>query len=74
MNLNYVFECVKWVALLFVVGGALTTSLRIDPLNIYLFNMGALLYIVWATRAKDWNIATVNGVLLLIYVYGAIIS
>lgn len=74
MNINYVFECVKWIALLFVVGGALTTSLRIDPLNLYLFNTGALLYIVWAAKAKDWNIAIVNVALLLIYIYGVLIS
>jgi len=60
----------KWGGCLAVVAGALATSLRIDPLNIYLLNLGALLYLVWAVRIRELNLVLVNGVLLAIYAVG----
>jgi hypothetical protein len=60
----------KWGGFATVVAGALCTSLRIDPLNIYFLNVGAVLYMLWAYRAKDWNIAICNAVLLALYVVG----
>lgn len=60
----------KWSGCGAVVGGALCTSLRIDPLNIYLLNVGALLYLVWALRIRELNLVLVNGVLLAIYAVG----
>ena len=60
----------KWGGCLAVVLGALCTSLRIDPLNIYLLNLGALLYLVWAVRIRELNLVLVNGVLLAIYLVG----
>jgi hypothetical protein len=60
----------KWAGCLAVVLGALCTSLRIDPLNIYLLNLGALLYLVWAVRIRELNLVLVNGVLLAIYLVG----
>ena len=53
-----------------MVLGALCTSLRIDPLNIYLLNAGALLYLIWAIRIRELNLVLVNGVLLAIYLVG----
>jgi len=44
--------------------------LRIDPLNIYFLNVGALLYLLWAIRIKERNLIIVNGVLLALYVVG----
>lgn len=60
----------KWGGCAAVVGGALCTSLRIDPLNIYLLNVGALLYLVWALRIRELNLVLVNAVLLAIYAVG----
>jgi hypothetical protein len=60
----------KWGGCLTVVLGALCTSLRIDPLNIYLLNAGALLYLVWAVRIGERNLIIVNAVLLAIYIVG----
>jgi hypothetical protein len=60
----------KWGGCAAVVGGALCTSLRIDPLNIYLLNLGALLYLIWAVRIKERNLIIVNGVLLAVYIVG----
>ena len=53
-----------------MLAGALFTSLRIDPLNIYFLNAGALLYLIWAVRIKETNLIIVNGVLLALYVLG----
>ena len=60
----------KWGGMLSVVLGALATSFRIDPVNIYLLNLGALLYLIWAVRIREWNLIVVNAVLLLIYIIG----
>jgi hypothetical protein len=60
----------KWGGCATVVLGALCTSLRIDPLNIYLLNAGALLYLLWALRIRELNLVLVNGVLLAIYIVG----
>ena len=60
----------KWGGCATVVLGALCTSLRIDPLNIYFLNVGALLYLLWAIRIKERNLIIVNGVLLALYVVG----
>lgn len=60
----------KWTGLISTLLGALCTSLRIDPLNIYLLNIGALLYLTWSWRIKDINLVIVNAGLLLIYIVG----
>ena len=60
----------KWSGMVAVVAGALCTSLRIDPLNIWLLNMGALLYLIWGYRIREWNLVVVNAVLLAIYAIG----
>jgi hypothetical protein len=60
----------KWAGCATVLGGALATSLRIDPLNIYLLNLGALFYLVWSMRIREWNLVVVNGALLAIYIVG----
>ena len=60
----------KWGGCLTVVLGALCTSLRIDPLNIYLLNVGALMYLLWAVRIRELNLILVNAVLLAIYILG----
>lgn len=60
----------KWVACAVTLAGASCTALRIDPTNIYLLNLGAVLYLIWAVRIREWNLVVVNAVLLLIYCVG----
>lgn len=64
----------KWCACLVTLAGALCTSLRIDPLNIYLLNLGAVLYLSWGYRIREWNLVAINTGLLLIYLYGLYLS
>jgi hypothetical protein len=60
----------KWVACAVTLAGATCTALRIDPMNIYLLNAGAILYLAWSIRIREWNLIVVNAVLLLIYIVG----
>lgn len=60
----------KWAACFVTLGGALTTSLQMDPLNIYLLNVGSVLYLTWAVRIRETSLVVINAGLLLIYVVG----
>ncbi len=64
----------KWTATWITLAGALCTSLRIDPLNVYLLNLGALLFLFWAFRIRDRAMITVNAGLLGIYILGLFFS
>lgn len=63
----------KWTACAFVCAGALCTSLRIDPANIYLLNIGTILYLVWSIRIREINLIVVNGLLLVLYAVGLVV-
>ena len=63
----------KWVACAVTLSGALCTSLQIDPLNIWLLNGGAVLYLVWSWRIREWSLVTINFGLLAIYILGLVI-
>jgi hypothetical protein len=63
-------DIVKWLALAATLGGAICTSFRIDPLNVYLLNLGSLLYLTWSIRVRDINLICVNAGLMLIYIVG----
>ena len=60
----------KWTGCVFTILGALATSFHFGNYNIYLFNAGSLLYLIWSFRIKEVNIMVVNFVLLLIYFIG----
>jgi len=63
----------KWSACAATICGALCTSLSLDPLNIVLLNIGAVLYLTWSLRIREWSLVAVNGGLLTIYALGAIL-
>ena len=60
----------KWCACFLTLAGALTTSLQIEPLNIYLLNVGSVLYLTWAIRIRELSLVVINTGLLVIYVVG----
>lgn len=60
----------KWVALCITLAGAICTSFNIVPLNIYLLNLGSVLYATWGYRIREPNLVIVNGGLLAIYLMG----
>jgi len=71
INLDFIL---KWVACGVTLAGALCTALRIDPMNIYLLNAGAFLYLVWAVRIRELNLIVINASLLTIYVVGLFVQ
>ena len=63
-----------WQGTLLTLAGALCTSLRIDPLNVYLLNVGSASFLWWAIRIQDRAMITVNAGLLAIYMIGLFFS
>ena len=70
--MNIVFV-VKWVATVITLGGAIATALMFDPLNIWLLNLGAFLFLIWGYLIRDKAMITVNAGLLMVYLIGLII-
>ena len=62
---------IKWVATSVTLAGAVATAAMFDALNIWLLNIGSLLFLIWAFMIKEKAMITVNSGLLLIYVFGA---
>lgn len=60
----------KWVATIVTIAGAIATALMIDPLNIWLLNLGAFLFLIWGVLIKEKAMIAVNAGLLLVYVGG----
>ncbi len=60
----------KWVATVITLAGAVCTAFMIDPLNIWLLNLGAFLFMIWGYLIRDKAMITVNAGLLLVYVGG----
>jgi hypothetical protein len=73
MKSEKVNTILEWSATIVTVGAALATALSVDPLNIYLFNIGSVLWLVWAVRIKRASLVVVNVGLLAVYVYGLIV-
>jgi hypothetical protein len=67
-------SALAWTATGLTLAGALCTSLRIDPLNVYLLNLGSATFLWWAYRIRDRAMITVNAGLLAIYMIGLFYS
>ena len=63
----------KWMGTVLTVSGAVATSLAMDPLNIWLLNLGSIFWLAAAVRMKDHALIMVNAALLTIYGFGFII-
>jgi hypothetical protein len=66
-------DIIKWIATVITLLGALATALMYDPLNVYLLNLGAIFFLVWAVMIKEKAMITVNAGLLLIYITGLVV-
>lgn len=60
----------KWIATVITLAGAVCTAFMIDPLNIWLLNLGALLFMFWGIMIRDKAMITVNAGLMLVYIVG----
>ena len=72
-NLMSLANKIKWIATAITLSGALATALMFDPLNIYLLNIGAALFLVWCYLIRDKAMMTVNAGLLATYILGLVI-
>jgi len=63
----------KWSGTFFTLAGSLATALMFDPLNVYLLNIGAIFFLMWAVMIRERAMITVNAGLLLIYIIGLIV-
>ena len=62
----------QWSATIVTVLGALFTSMNIYPANVIAFNVGSVIWLIYAVRVKMSSLVAVNAGLLLIYVAGLI--
>ena len=68
------FSCkIKWIATIITLAGAIATALMYDPLNIYLLNIGAALFLWWGALIRDRAMITVNAGLLIVYIIGIMV-
>ena len=63
-------EFLKWLGTALTIAGAVATALAIDPLNVYLFNAGAVTWLLAAIRMKEKSLIVVNAGLLAVYLFG----
>ena len=63
----------KWSALVLTLTGAVCTSMKLDPTNVYLLNLGCVVYLAWSWRIREWSLVLVNAGLLAIYLPGAVL-
>lgn len=66
-------EIFKWAGTAFTLIGAIATALAFDPLNVFMFNLGSLAWLIAAVRMKDTSLIAVNSGLLAIYFIGFLI-
>jgi uncharacterized protein with PQ loop repeat len=62
----------QWSATVITILGAVFTSMNIYPANVIAFNLGSVLWLIYAIRVKVSSLVAVNAGLLLIYVAGLI--
>lgn len=63
---------IKWVATAVTLFGAALTSLNVTPVNVYVLNVGSVLFLLWALRIKDRAMISVNFGMLAIYGFGTV--
>ena len=63
-------DFLKWIATLITLAGALATALALDPLNIWLLNLGSVLFLMWGILIREKAMVAVNAGLLGIYAFG----
>lgn len=65
-------DIIKWIATIVTLVGAILVSLDVQPWSIYMMNLGAFLFLVWAILVKEIALIIVNVGLLLIYTIGTL--
>ena len=63
----------KWLGTALTLAGALATSLGLDPMNIWLLNLGSVTWLAASWIMRDLPLIAINFGLLTIYAVGAIL-
>jgi hypothetical protein len=71
IDLNW---CLKWLATVFTIVGAGAVSLNHDVWDVGLLFVASTLWLTWALRIREWSLVTVNGVMIIIYLWGIVSS
>jgi hypothetical protein len=69
-TMNKMNDFLKWSATVVTILGAVLTSLNYYPWNVIAFNLGSILWLIFAVRIKENSLIVVNSGLLLVYVLG----
>ena len=64
----------KWSATALTIAGAVFTSMNMFPHNVWAFNVGSVLWLLFAIRIKERSLIVVNSAMLLIYTVGLLIK
>ncbi len=64
---------IKWLGTLLTIGGTFMTAIEVDPLNIYLFIVGAFFWLLVSVRMKDFSLIVLNSSLLAASLLGLIL-
>jgi hypothetical protein len=64
----------KWLATACLIIGAVLTTVDIRPLNIWLFNIGNLAWLIVGIMWREWSLVVLNIVLIAIYAYGILFT
>lgn len=62
----------KWTGCIFILIGAILTSINVYPLNLFILNLGTIFYVLWSYRVKEPSVFVVNLGLFIIYLIGSI--
>jgi hypothetical protein len=60
----------KWLATAVMLAAAGCIALQIQPMHIYLLNLGSFLWLITAILWRERSLIVVNASLLLVYFYG----
>jgi uncharacterized protein with PQ loop repeat len=60
----------QWSATILTIAGAIFTSLNMYPQNVVAFNLGGVLWLLYAFRINHKSLIMTNAGLLLIYILG----
>ena len=60
----------KWLSTAVMLAAALCIALNIQPLHLYLLNLGSACWLITALLWRERSLVVVNAALLLVYFYG----
>lgn len=72
MIMNKVDFYLQWIATAVTILGAVFTAVNVYPANVIAFNLGSVLWLVYAYRIRAKSLIVVNLAMLIIYFAGTI--